>query len=132
MEVFGILFFLCLTVLFGMLVYAIACFFPRFRRCSLLSFVAPPSAFFLWVFIKTILFNHACGPMLAFGPRGGQSFEYCIAMWPRFAFFPLWLLSTAVVWCVTFLVQCWLNRKCSLVTSENRSEETTKVTNPDM
>jgi hypothetical protein len=130
MEVFGFLFFLCITILFGMLVYAVACIFPRFRRYSLLSFVVLPSAFFLWVSIKTILFNHACGPLLAMGPKGGQSLEYCAATWPQLAMFPLWVLSTAVVWYVTYRVQRWLNRKYSSVGRENRSEETAKVTNP--
>jgi hypothetical protein len=126
-DVIGFLFFLGLTALFGMILFAIAYACPRFRGYFLLTFVVLPSAFFLWAFIKTLFFNHACGPMFAYGPGGEQSLEYCAATWPKLAMLPLWILSTAIVWGATYLVQRWLNGRCAFFSGKNCAEKRSRM-----
>jgi hypothetical protein len=126
-DVIGFLFFLGLTTLLGMFLLAIAYACPRFRGYFLLSFVALPSAFFLWVFIRTTLLNHACGPMFAYGPGGEQSLQYCAATWPKLALLPLWIFSTAIVWGITYLVQRWINRRCPFFSGKNCAVKRTRT-----
>jgi hypothetical protein len=126
-DVIGFLFFLGLTTLLGLFLFAIACACPRFRGYFLLSFAALPSAFFLWVFIRAFLLNHACGPLLAYGPDGEQSIHSCAATWPRLAEFPLWLFSTALVWWIVYLVQRWLNKRCSFFSGKNCTEKQSRT-----
>lgn len=127
MDVIGFLFFLCLTALLGMILFAIAYACPRFRSYFLLSFLALPSAFFLWVFIREILLNHACGLMFGYGPGGEQSLQYCTANWPKVGMFPLWIFCTAIVWVATYLVQRWLNGRCSFFSGKICAEERSRM-----
>ena len=127
MDVIGFLFFLSLTALLGVILFAVAYACPRFRSYFLLSFVALPSAFFLWVFIRDILLNHACGPMLGYGPGGEQSLQYCAATWPKLAMLPTWGLFTALVWVAAYFVQRWLNRRCSFFSGNNCAEKTSRM-----
>ena len=92
-----------------LLVFALI--FRRFRRYLLLSFVALPSAIFLLGFIDTLLLDNACGPNVAMGPDGEQSFVYCASIWPEKSVIPLWILSTLCVWLLTYLLQRRLNMK---------------------
>jgi len=131
-DIIGFLFFLSLTALLGVILFAIAYACPRFRSYFLLSFVALPSAFFLWLFIRDILLNHACGPMFGYGSGGEQSLQYCTATWPKLALFPLWILSTAIVWVVTYLVQRWLNSICSFFSGRNCAEKSSQMAKLEM
>jgi len=128
MEFFGLLFFLAGTTLLGVVLFVVAAIFPPFRRFSLLSFVALPSATFSLGFICTMLLDNACGPNVAMGPDGEQSFEYCASAWPSHAVYPLWIFSTSVVWGLTYLAQRWLNRRSKFFGGRNASEEPSKLT----
>jgi hypothetical protein len=128
MEFYGFLFFLAGTLLFGILLFVVALVFRRFRRYFLLSFLALPSAVFLLGFITTTLLDNACGPDLAYGPDGEQSFQYCAATWPDRAVYPLWLLSTAIVWLLTYLLERSLNGKYPFWGGQPLPEEPSKTT----
>jgi hypothetical protein len=128
MEFFGFLFFLAGTLLLGILLFVVALILRPFRRYFLLSFLTLPSALFLLGFINTILLDNACGPGLAFGPGGEQSFQYCAAAWPDHAVYPLWLLSTAIVWGLIYLFQRWLNRRHPFFGGINLPGEPSKMT----
>jgi len=128
MEFFGFLIFLAGTLLLGILVFVVALIFRPFRRYFLLSFLALPSALFLLGFINTVLLDNACGPGLAYGPDGEQSFQYCASTWPGHAVYSLWLASTAIVWGLVYLFQCWLNRNHPFFGGKDLSEEPSKMT----
>jgi hypothetical protein len=87
-----------------------------------------PSALFLLGFINTILLDNACGPSLAFGPDSEQSFQYCASTWPDHAVYSLWILSTATVWWLTYLVQRWLNKKVPFFGARSLPEEPSDMT----
>jgi hypothetical protein len=128
MEFFGFLIFLAGTLLLGVVLFVVALIIRPFRRYFLLSFLAIPSALFLLGFITTILLDDACGPNLAFGPDGEQSFQYCASTWPDRAVYPLWLFSTVVLWTLIYLLQRWLNRKHPFFGGKDLSEEPSKMT----
>ena len=111
MEFFGFLVFLAGTFSYGILTLSIAFLVRPVRRFVLLAFIAPPSAIGLLGLVTTLLLDNACGPNLAMGPDGEQSFQYCASTWPNKAVYVLWIVSTALVWLAAYLLQRWLNKK---------------------
>jgi hypothetical protein len=102
------------TVLLGILLLVAALFFRPFRRYLMLSFAALPSALFLWVIIY--------GGFLAYLFGNSES------RWPNYVEFPLWILSTGIVWWLTYLVQHWLNTKHPFFGGKNLPEEPSDMT----